>query len=191
MAQQPQASWLHINAYGMPLDTEELNEITNTVQTDIYAVLRGTTLFGLDEEQNLIYGHFLPGIGISFLTFDKNNEAAPLNYMGNTVENGGSPNTYYGYASDFGYEEDPSYIMVIEAQPTIALKKPPEILYKEIQNAINKVMKDTTPTGEFIRDIINTDPNSIHYQLKSSYISAQSSANMDYYKDIEKYQRSE
>jgi hypothetical protein len=69
----------------MPFDEEEVYSINDLAENDIYAVLRGSTFFGLDNDDNLVYGQFLPNIGITFLVFDKTNEMAPLNYSGNAL----------------------------------------------------------------------------------------------------------
>jgi hypothetical protein len=190
MEQQPQADWFHINAYGMPFDEEEIYSINDLVENDIYAVLRGSTFFGLDNDDNLVYGQFLPNIGITFLVFDKTNEMAPLNYSGNALPQDGSKDTYYGTASDLGYEESPSYLMVIEAQKTKFLPKKPEILYDEIQASIRKIFNDPSEVGVAIREIINTDPEYLHIQLQNGYNDPPPDIDIDIYKQIESYHHS-
>lgn len=190
MEQQPQAAWLHINAYGMPLDEEERSSINCLIENDIYAVLRDSTFFGLDNDDNLVYGQFLPNIGITFLIFDKINEMVPLNYFGNALPQDGSKDTYYGTVSDLGYEESPSYIMVIEAQKTKILPKKPQILYDEIQASIRKILNDPSELGVAIREIINIDPEYLHIQLQNGYNDPPPDRYIDIYKQIESYQHS-
>ncbi len=190
MEQQPQADWFHINAYGMPLDEEEIYSINDLVENDIYAVLRGSTFFGLDNDDNLVYGQFLPNIGITFLIFDKTNEMAPLHCFGNALPQDGSKDTYYGAASDLGYEESPSYMMVIEAQKTKFLPKKPQILYDEIQASIRKIFNDPSEIGVAIREIINVDPEYLHIQIQNGYNDPPPDIHIDLYKQIESYHHS-